>query len=664
MLVYLLISLLASSLTTDDPTLGFEASPVDGLLLDPNRSVGGKRPEKADRVWIDGRGSMVTEGLPFDVKYQGWTSSTRSIQQGNQILSSYFLGNYGKTNIVEEAQIYICLLQNIHDHWLIVPKGAFEAMCKTVELSRSAGLSSLLLGSEPLTQPFMVHVSDLNEAVRSLWDASQGLTPYRNPSTGVSMLGFRPQTVTCNSVCRPCETKMVNSMLALQSLWASLEAIPDVRVRFNPIAPLICDFLIKIPGCDTELRVEHKAGEGRTRGSTDGIRFIYELNSSRCPFHHSRQWHWLIWEPVNERGVCYCFGRHDAKNDWISQAVVSSREDDGHIRFSGPRRFENMVRRMGTEAQRAIDRANQLLAHQTWTPESHAAQNRYIDPGMKVKRELGEARGSHCPKWKLDWLCLAFNEQCARKGSMVLAPLDASHPLGNMVVVEHKWTEAERQDYFQNRLLPNATVGQPQRLAVVVRFFNLSGCSEKGHWPLWMKSTHRAKSLTAQPFIILGDRTSLLSQGKPELNPDYLFFPSEFTAFSDPDNVRCDRSVAAGHNGSGYFRHESATENRFGTERKHNQLRPGIAILKGHEQDPLRHMVNLVDGSLYSHFLELLHGQGEQMVVRNPQSLMLNRSFHKAPYLTTMQRVHQAAWDYGCKFQFLHLSAWLWLTLG
>lgn len=102
-----------------------------------------------------------------------------------------------------------------------------------------------------------------------------------------------------------------------------------------------------------------------------------------------------------------------------------------------------------------------------------------------------------------------------------------------------------------------------------------------------------------------------------------------------------------GHDGSKYFRSESAEEtyikpSRFSSTMDAMPFEAGSDFMADKNINPLRYH----DGSIYRHIRELLTGEGT-MRIENPQSTILNDEFDKVSYRTTVGKVHQAAWDYG-----------------
>lgn len=63
----------------------------------------------------------------------------------------------------------------------------------------------------------------------------------------------------------------------------------------------------------------------------------------------------------------------------------------------------------------------------------------------------------------------------------------------------------------------------------------------------------------------------------------------------------------------------------------------------------LKHfLIDFENESVYRYILELMDkGKGNEMRINNPQSTEPNKPFIKNSYLTTLRKVHQAAWNYG-----------------
>ncbi len=211
-------------------------------------------------------------------------------------------------------------------------------------MGQSDGISTLVSGIPAHFQPMAVHNDDLFEAINRLLTTARSGTCYMNPTTGVKMTGWSLQ-LTDQPAISPTGTKHEMSFSCIRVLWDridSLKSTTGVEFCFNPIAPLIADFLLRVPGVSTELRIEHKVG-GILISQKMWRQFKFKSGALN-PFALTRQWHYLIWQTSPDDLTWFCFARHDVPDIWSQKATLNLNEKTGRqFLYAGEEGFRRML---------------------------------------------------------------------------------------------------------------------------------------------------------------------------------------------------------------------------------------------------------------------------------------------------------------------------------
>lgn len=631
-----------------------EASPVDGAFYSANHGVevpapGSTSTEKL--LWATAQTKVMF--LNFDCKYVSLSPLGRT-----ELLEYAFTVNGGKSHHNPDADVYILAFEGLPDFLAIVPKAAWEHASDF-----AYNIDPLLNRVPAFCQPFMVHTSQIAQAVKSLVDAGSG-TWYTNPTTGFTLTGYVSRRTTRPSLV-PVEARMAHSYTSVSAFWRKIIDSGEAKAHLNPIQPLICDFLLEIPGLSELLSVEHKvmaalSGLVNGNGIPVATRVTFEVGD-RSPFSLARDHHVVICQAPGGVLNFICCLRHEFEATWSTQhSPLTSTFLKSHT-FIGPSGFADMMRFIADNAEKAIAAADQALGssrHQDKDVEllfntncdPHLIhQDQLIFQDDEESSELGRNRSSHARG--LQWVCDRINEQCAEAGELICFPLDIGHPLGDHVIVEHNWTPDEKLAYTdRGRHLPAHIFSNEisSRKCVILRFMDLS-CNEHA-WPISMRRAYWTRPALEQHYLILGSTMDATVSTEAESMAPYLLLPSGFTKQFD-HGFRGPVSSEA-YRGEKYFRHillsdDSLPEPQFSTTR--TEARPitkGSAFMKVADVDPCRYIFNLHDGSLYQQIRGLMTGSGTTSF-DNVQSGTGNRIFQKDTYWTTPSSVLKAAWDFG-----------------
>jgi hypothetical protein len=93
----------------------------------------------------------------------------------------------------------------------------------------------------------------------------------------------------------------------------------------------------------------------------------------------------------------------------------------------------------------------------------------------------------------LDWLCDPFNMQCRREGFGALLPLDPGHPFGSHTVVDHKWSDEQKEAFDKDRTLPITAYSRrlDRRSCMILQLWDLSHYNvTERRYPLWMRRVY------------------------------------------------------------------------------------------------------------------------------------------------------------------------------
>lgn len=582
--------------------------------------------------------------ITLDVKYISLRASRTQMQD-------YSFTEVTQTNCTAKAEIYMLCFEGIANYTAIVPKHVWE------------NATSLTHGVDPLISKvpawcfvFMVHDDDLKTAILNLIDTVTGeAAQVTNPTVGVSLTGYRPKA-TQEKHFSPTLGGYDRARLsydALTWLWDGLEkADLSLKVHFNPLAPLICDFLLEIPGIPEAVTIEAKIN-----GSLADLENIHiETGERRSPFAWFRQWHFLIVQANADEDTFLCFGRHEVQQDWLSQRTWTYYDYRRYL-IHGQHAIERLVERISQNFQQASEKLLEIAASTTENEvglddliTSNAADRLYDSKTSTKSASLV----FHQPG--LPWVADILNEQCRQAGRGICFALDAGHPVSTHVMVDWVWTSRQREEYDMEGILPTLPYAKNamECSCVALDLIDLSGAKDAAL--LGMREYYWTLPTLKQQFITVG---SILKAS--DLLPTTSFSPSVYFMFPSQHfkrmHVEPRKTVSGnGYDGKKFFQRITQGENAANPEIWKSQrtdvepLKRGSKLLNitDHAVNPLEYLVDLHNGSLRAQIFKIFDGDGE-MSIEGFQNIVPNRPISKPSYRTTLRVLHQATWDYGGK---------------
>lgn len=487
----------------------------------------------------------------------------------------------------------------------------------------------------------------------------------------------------------------VRSMLALKTFWKTLSSTQsDVVADFNHVAPLICDFVLDVPTLPELLCIEHK----HFHEPSEGTLYLSGPGGKYSPYSKIRMWHFLIYQRVSESKVpqYICFARNEVQEDWIEHPpTISSLPNPENTLFEGERAMQMMLRKIQQQGLTAIATVDQIVKNMI--PEEHDITSftttRQIERALALEKVIEEStkqqllymdaevseiinddelpsvhitRGGNTytkpsglsyNSLRLPWVCDELNQQCYKYGNMMCFPLDHGHPLGDHVLVEHRWTDTDRATFEHTRALPRHlfSPGMQDSNAIILRFADFS--APLPSWtpqPLWIRGRYWLKPAIEQHFIWLASTIS--GKNSSEVGSSYLMYPSEFTTMFD-QGLR-DAPSPVPHGGVGYFRSALMQDDRlpapaFRVNDSGKRARPfdeQNGLVKKHAPQPLSCIIDLIDGSIYGHLLEIMEGHQQLVDIKNPQSASNVGAIDADLYRIKVGLIWETAWIYGCRF--------------
>lgn len=566
------------------------------------------------------------------------------------------------------AQVYIIAISGIDEYLAIVPaealaaggsEDAFGRICRVTYASRKFSL-------------FMVHYRLYQEALRRIWVAAQGGPPYCNPTTKAVLHGWTPSLTSKPRVL----PQSGNHKLGHDAIRMIIDAIQSssitwCRIDLNEIAPLLADYCLRFDGFDRDVLIESKAGHA-VHIKFDG----FDPSDAHSPMHPGRQFHFLFLCVKNEVRVVPCHYLHLEMSERL-EAV-------NRHRFQLPEDITVMLETIRTLAPIAFqDADDRLQATQTdldvralvsmsalADPEiaSQLQEAKENDSDTEGSTEFdGEGGSDEQPGGKkqhnaavreiYEWAIASLNSDCCKHRKMVVLPLDPHHPLGNTVVVQHDWSDADCERFIKHNRLPFDTFGAADRQCVPIDFWYLSNRdpdNRKPYYPLWMNRKHWIKPACYQNRLIIGPAfstrgwsvtSSTLRDGLP-----WLVLPSSFTTLWSKGTEPTANLNPQGHQGGGLVRRhrllsDITIDDSIETGYPHI-IAAGSRFVSRKDVDPRRHMLSFRD--IYRHLYRILYGNAT-MSVDNIQGGQANPTFETKPYRIDCEELHQSLWRHGGK---------------
>jgi len=263
--------------------------------------------------------------------------------------------------------------------------------------------------------------------------ALEEVPTYINPTNDCSFHGCTIDTVGIPKLApSPTAGLLYKSFEGTLKLFAEIESA-GLAVELNPLAPLVHDFYLRIPGFGL-LRVELK-----DYLSLEGVLTLLD-SPRRNPFDKRRLWHVLL-ILVEEQVVCVT--RDEVGRDfrleipWLQQGACND--------------FAATMPRIKEHATQA--KCHVLSALRNMQPED--IYQGITEGQLNIEIYSPDPLSGHKQHQRtLTWLALAINERCAKDGYGICFALDASHPVADHIFVKYRWTPEEQQAFEGFRTMP------------------------------------------------------------------------------------------------------------------------------------------------------------------------------------------------------------------
>lgn len=271
----------------------------------------------------------------------------------------------------------------------------------------------------------------------------------------------------------------------------------------------------------------------------------------------------------------------------------------------------------------------------------------------------------------LPWLARRLNEKLSVAGKQMVVPADLNHRLGNHVLVNHEWSQKDKDTFQSNgQLSLSASLGSDWANdtapnAVALRFIEgharptdsstdgytheISGAylmplCEGQKQVLWIISTMAPEKHRKLPKPSEADSYYTRESGCIDLpTPDcYYIIPSRFTKASTLE--RQQKSADPVSNYMTPFVHATP-----GVARQ--PLCHGSALFADDNFDPQNHIIHV---DKFPEIFEELFDMSASSKMSIPSTSgpsSPNEAFRKEDYLTLHREFHQASWDFGLSFR-------------
>ncbi|SMR49929.1 unnamed protein product [Zymoseptoria tritici ST99CH_3D1] len=543
-----------------------------------------------------------------------------------------------------DCAVYLVVFQDLDDYIAVVPKEVLDAFTDL-----GYGVAPLMSEAMTWAFPFMVADKHLGEALSSLMATKSGSSTLRPKIMPVANPSFRS----------------ARSIALIERLWNDINSSgTDFEVEMNVMAPLICDFVLKLSGLSDLLRIEHKCA------SPTDLPF---LPGRYSPFAPLRLWHFVIgqWAENGSEGQCgfFCVARHFVRAEWSEWTTIPLDIYRKHT-FTGPNALSEVLSYIAANAQAAVERANEVLQsfesnsidpvdllctnvqedEEVWAIEEDLQDVQL--PQQHLSNRENHNRG-------LPGVASILNKQFMdNNDELVCLPLDVFHPAGDHAVIAFALAETEKKAFLASghEVLPFHMFSSEIKdcPAIPVRFLDLSGgeivpgVHGKQVHPLVMRETYWSQPVEGVQAIIVA---STLPADASEVFDSYALIPEHFTGRHEQQFLPDNRDKL-----SQYFRkykdqaEYSLKEPRWpaaSTDRKVMERGSKFLSHEYEDFDPLRHLVKLRDGSIRRFFKELMYGDADVVSVETPHSSTPNISFEAARYKTTPRALNQLTWDKG-----------------
>ncbi|KAK1814620.1 hypothetical protein LTR12_011006 [Friedmanniomyces endolithicus] len=533
-----------------------------------------------------------------------------------------------------DSEVVISIVEGVGDHVAILPTATYV---RAPSWPRTHSSDTIQARAPVWFPPFMVDLRQVGEAVVSIVVAAlSNASPYVNPTTGVSLTGWRPRHTADPRIAREPEALGARGRSSVQGslrLFYEIEhAGLACSVESNYAAPVGFDFCLLHPKLG-RLHVEEKTAKSWQALLPN----LHMLGQRINPLASRRIWHVLYMHSPD--GVL-CFTRDEVSQ---IQLLSESRLDDliATHRFADFRSSFAHIEAHAAQAKAAVTRVIYDL--------QPADMSQDLPDEVLWLQDL--ARDAlDTSTHQLPWLSRQINFQAMKARFGVCLPLGRGHPLGTHVIIAYAWTSDNVARYLRDGTLPLSLWSPGQRLrCIVLRFQDCAPRSNISiYYPLTVQQSDTTRTVPGQRCFVVGSTkpAALHENGEPR-NASYLLLPDEFTILSretDQLEPQCGTEDGAHFwRSEGVYWRGQKTRSDWDYAYGHQGFRTFMA---DKQVEPLRYMLNVADGTFNQQIENIFKSEGGSARIGSPR-YPGNKTFLVAPYITTLAEVHQCAWDYG-----------------
>lgn len=503
-------------------------------------------------------------------------------EQGDMNVT-YFIRRHLKLESIVSQVLFLSIL-GCQDYVAIMPHKASSALSAPSMHQNWSALSALT----GMIDPFMVHKSQLDEAIRNIIKVAKKEEEfYVNPTTLVKFRWLLNPTKNWKAIhiAHNAYTLMHRSSNAITNLWKKIPwEAEDATPTFNSLQPLIADFHIKFPGFAELIRVEHKLCT--RRNLSNAIVYNETLTHVIPCFSRRRAWHVCILQ-IDEDGRqgVYIVARQDMRESWESQttilfdmrdpnfvqldqvlpriklvaeaAIQSVKNDIQGVLASGGHGLQDMAQTFnsGYHNEETDDDENGRPDDEDYGIDDEMVTNANRNDSRKKKannkktqstpgnwertweKHEGSYRLRACFKFGLPNLIEDLNHWAWLNRRHLFYSLDWGHPLGTHFVIEYDWKDEDVKNWTDMGTLPKPfSPDFIHRRCIVLRIFDAG--STQTPYPLVIRSPSWPHPFIEQHILFIGSTDALYEEEWPEYDGSYLCLPSEFTTYFDENHIR------------------------------------------------------------------------------------------------------------------------------
>lgn len=628
----------------------WETAEIDGaFILAPDTVT---NIPKVDTSMLDmiawARSTKEVRFLTFDVKSVAFRPVNANIHARGGLHQLAY--RWTEHKVDEVADIILVEYEGVEDYIGVLPKDVWNQV-----VEYGYGIEPLIAKVPYWSQIFMVHRTDLHEALRRVLRAARDGLPYVNPTLKIEFDLWRPAALSTGS-CLLTQNKAANTAMdAILRFKKAIDKIEGAKLIENPLQPLVCDFLLRLPHLAGLLFVEHKCCTIRP-----GRPMTLRDTGKSSPFAPARMWHFVVFEDLS-RDSFICIPRHRVGDEWYSRSQLDW-DDVSEFHVSGRDSMPSIVQKMLDAAEPAFqasraavqyhsdDGCEALVSSSAIKSLKKVAAAR-MTPYKRPEKVYGSShKGVEFYLKGLPWLSPDLNRWCSHYRYGLVFTLPPGHIDGTHVFVAYDWSDEDGtfadglpRQIFSKEILENR--------CLILHMCDMSTGWSSQHspaWPLHMRRGYWLRPGTSQKFFYIGSMMDSSFMEADDTRKPYWLFPSDATTHQK-EGFRAQNTDKPSH----FFRKEALDQHALKDLKHHSRpspLLPGSTFIKAESGvNPGRWMA-ADDEALFLHLRSILKGgPGQEHHINSPQSLSANRALDCSSFHALLRSVLKRTWDFGGK---------------